>query len=208
MRLIRVAVCIAVALPVTAGAATGDVYPDKPIRIMATAPGGLTDVAARLIAPGLSANLGQQVVVDNRNAIVAVETAAKAAPDGYTILMNGSAFWLMPLLREKVSWDPAKDFVPITMVVTSPSILVVHPAVPVKTVAELIALAKSKPGTLNYAAGTIGATPHLAAELYRVMTGTHLVRVAYRGSGAALNGLIASQVQIMFPNAGAAMPLV
>lgn len=205
MRLIRVAVCIATALPVTAGAATGDVYPNKPIRIMATAPGGLTDVAARLIAPGLSANLGQQVVVDNRNAIVAVETAAKAAPDGYTILMNGSAFWLMPLLREKVSWDPVKDFVPITMVVTSPSILVVHPAVPVKTVAELIALAKSKPGTLNYAAGTIGATPHLAAELFKYMAGIDLVRISYKGTGPAVTALIAGESQVSFPNAGSAM---
>ena len=190
------------------GAAAGEVYPNKPVRIVATAPGGLTDVVARLIAPGLTASLGQQVVVDNRNAMVAVETAAKSAPDGYTILMNGSAFWLMPLLRDHVPWDPLQDFVPITMVVTSPSILVVHPSVPVKTAGELIALAKAKPGQINYAAGTIGATPHLAAELFKHMAGINLVRISYKGTGPAVTALIGGESQVSFPNAGSVMPHV
>ena len=193
----------------SAGTAPGaEVYPNRPIRIMATAPGGLTDVVARLIAPGLTANLGQQVVVDNRNALVTVEIAAKAAPDGYTLLMNGSAFWLLPLLREHVTWDPLKDFVPITMAVTSPSILVVHPAVPVKSAAELIALAKARPGQLNYAAGTLGATPHLAAELFKYMAGIDLVRIAYKGTGPAIIAVIAGESQVSFPNAGSVMPHV
>ena len=191
-----------------AGGVSGQAWPDKPVRIMATQPGGLTDVAARLIAPGLSANLGRQFVVDNRTAIVAVETAAKAPPDGYTILVNGSAFWLLPLLRDNVTWDPFRDFVPITMAVRSPSILVVHPSVPVKSAAELIALAKAKPGSLNYAAGTIGATPHLAAELFKAMAGISMVRIGYKGTGPAVTAVIAGESQVSFPNAGSVMPHV
>ncbi len=208
MRLAAIAALFMATVPATALAAGAEQFPNKPIRIMATAPGGLTDVAARLIAPGLSANLGQQVVVDNRNAMVAVETAAKAAPDGYTILMNGSAFWLMPLMRDQVPWDPIKDFVPITMVVNSPSVLVVHPSVPVKTAGELIALAKAKPAQINYAAGTIGATPHLAAELFKFMAGINLVRISYKGTGPAVTALIGGESQVSFPNAGSVMPHV
>lgn len=195
-------------LALGADLASGQAYPDKPIRIMATQPGGLTDVVARLLAPGLTAGLGQQIVVDNRNALVAVETAAKAPPDGYTILINGSALWLLPLLRASVQWDPVKDFVPITMAVRSPSILVVHPSVPVKSAAELIALAKARPGQLNYAAGTIGATPHLAAELFKHMAGVNMVRISYKGTGPAVTALIAGESQVSFPNAGSVMPHV
>ena len=184
---------------------SGQTYPNKPIRIMATQPGGLTDIVARLIAPGLTANLGHQIVVDNRGAIIAVEIAAKAPPDGYTLLVNGSAFWLLPLLRDNVSWDPVRDFAPITLAVRSPTVLVVHPSVPVKSVADLIALAKARPGALNYAAGTIGATPHLAAELFKAMAGVNIVRVAYKGTGPSVNALIAGEVQMSFPNAGSVM---
>ena len=210
MKLSRSVTCLLLAY-VTAlgtGIASGQDYPSKPVRMIATQPGGLTDVVARLIAPGLTANLGKQFIVDNRTAIVAVETAAKAPPDGYTILVNGSAFWLMPLLRDNVTWDPFKDFVPITMAVRSPSILVVHPSVPVKSVSELIALAKAKPGTLNYAAGTIGATPHLAAELFKYMAGVNMVRVGYKGTGPAVTAVMAGESQVSFPNAGSVMPHV
>jgi len=199
---------LAPVIATAASSAAAQAYPVRPVRMIATQPGGLTDVAARLIAPGLSANLGRQFIVDNRTALVAVETAAKAPPDGYTILVNGSAFWLMPLLRDKVGWDPFKDFVPITMLVRSPSVLVVHPSVPVKTAAELIALAKAKPGALNYAAGTIGATPHLAAELFKHMAGINLVQVNYKGTGPAITVVIAGESQVSFPNAGSAMPHV
>jgi len=210
MKLSRSVTCLLLAY-VTAlgtGIASGQDYPSKPVRMIATQPGGLTDVVARLIAPGLTANLGKQFIVDNRTAIVAVETAAKAPPDGYTILVNGSAFWLMPLLRDNVTWDPFKDFVPITMAVRSPSILVVHPSIPVKSVSELIALAKAKPGTLNYAAGTIGATPHLAAELFKYMAGVNMVRVGYKGTGPAVTAVMAGESQVSFPNAGSVMPHV
>jgi tripartite-type tricarboxylate transporter receptor subunit TctC len=176
-----------------------DVYPAKPVRIIVPAAGGGSDLVARLLAPKLSEALGQQFVVDNRGPI-AVDVAAKAPPDGYTLHINGSPLWLQPLLRQ-TSWDALRDFASITMAVVSPSILAVHPSLPVKNVRELIALAKSKPGQLNYAAGTIGAGPHLAAELFRSMTGVNMVRVPYKGSGPALIGLMTGEAQIMFPGA-------
>ncbi len=190
-----------------AGTSGAQLYPTKPVRIVTAEVGSGNDLVARAIAMSIGGVMGQQFIVDNRG-FMGSEIAARAAPDGYTLLCYGAPMWLSPFLRARVPWDPLKDFAPITLTVDTPNILVVHPSLPVKSSDELIALAKAKPGELNYGASSVGATPHLAAELYRVMTGTHLVRVAYRGSGAALNGLIASQVQIMFPNAGAAMPLV
>ena len=189
-------------------AAVGQAWPAKPVRIVATQPGGLTDVTARLLAQALSANLGRQFIVDNRTALVAVETAAKAPPDGYTILVNGSALWLLPLLRSHVTWDPFRDFMPVTNGVRSPSVLIVHPSLPVKSAAELIKLAKAKPGSLNYAAGTLGATPHLAAELFKYMAGVKMVRIGYKGTGPAVTAVIVGESQVSFPNAGSAMPHV
>jgi tripartite-type tricarboxylate transporter receptor subunit TctC len=178
-------------------------YPTKVIRIVTPATGGGSDVLSRLIAPGLSASLGQQVIVDNRGAI-ASEIVAKAAPDGYTLLINGSPMWLLPVLRPSSSWEAVRDFAPITLAVSSPSMLVVHPSLPVKSVKELIALAKAHPGKLNYAAGTIGAAPHLAGELFRVMAGVNVVRVPYKGSGPGLIGLMTGEVEFMFPGAASA----
>src|SRR5262249_11445774 len=134
-------------------------YPSRVIRIITPATGGGADVVARLIAPGLTTALGQQVIVDNRGG-TASEIIAKSPPDGYTLLVNGSPLWLLPLMRP-VKYDVLKDFAPITQAVSSPSMLVIHPSVPVKSVRELIALAKAKPGQLNYAAGTLGAAPHI-----------------------------------------------
>ena len=206
--LCTVLVCMASAGGAQAAATGGgQAYPTKPVRIVTAEVGSGNDLVARAIAMSIGGVMGQQFIVDNRG-FMGSEIAARAAPDGYTLLCYGAPMWLSPFLRARVPWDPLKDFAPITLTVDTPNILVVHPSLPVKSSDELIALAKAKPGELNYGASSVGATPHLAAELYRVMTGTHIVRVAYRGSGAALNGLIASQVQIMFPNAGAAMPLV
>jgi len=182
-------------------------YPSKIIRIVTAASGGGSDVLSRLVAPGLAENMGQQVIVDNRGAI-APEIASRAAPDGYTVLFSGSPLWLLPLLRKNIPWNATRDFAPITLAVSSPSVLVVHPSVPVKTVAQLIALAKAKPGSLNYAAGTIGATPHLAAELFKVMAGVNVVRVPYKGSGPGLIGLMIGEVEFMFPGAASAMTYV
>jgi tripartite-type tricarboxylate transporter receptor subunit TctC len=188
-----------------AGVVSGQNYPNKPIRIVTSEPGGGNDIVARLAAEGLTGSLGQRVIVDNRG-IVAAEIAAKATPDGYTLLIYGSNIWLMPYLRDNVPWDPLRDFAPITVAVNLPNILVVHPSLPVKSVKELVVLAKAKPGELNYAAGTIGVSPHLAAELFKALAGVNIVRVPYKGGGPALNGLIGGEVHLMFPNAGSVMP--
>jgi tripartite-type tricarboxylate transporter receptor subunit TctC len=195
---IAAVVIAALALAPTAASAQ-DGYPSKPVRIILPAAGGGSDFVARLLAPRLSEAFGQQFIVDNRGAISA-DLVAKAAPDGYTLHVNGSPAWVLPLMRPS-SWDALRDFAPVTMAVTSPNILTVHPSLPVTNAKELIALARAKPGQLNYAAGTIGATPHLAAELFKAMTGLDIVRVPYKGSGPALIGLITGEAQIMFPAA-------
>jgi tripartite-type tricarboxylate transporter receptor subunit TctC len=151
--------------------------------------------------------MGQPFIVDNRG-YIASEIAMKSAPNGYTLLCYGAPMWLSPFLRTRVPWDPLKDFAPITLTVETPNLLVLHPAVAARSVDELLALARAKPGELNYGSSSVGATPHLAGELFRVMTGINIVRVPYKGSGQALNGLIAGQVQLMFPGAGTAMPHV
>ncbi len=192
---------IAVGLPALQVSAQ-DVLPNRVVRIVTPATGGGSDVLARMIAPALTASLGQQVIVDNRGSI-ANEIVAKAAPDGYTILIDGSPLWLTPLFR-RTPWDPLKDFAPLTLAVSSPSMLVVHPSVPVKTVRELIALAKARPAQLNYAAGTIGATPHMAGEQFKVMAGVNVVRVPYKGTGPGMIGLMGGEVEFMFPGAASA----
>lgn len=196
------AVCVmALLLPCNAHAQS---WPTKSVRIITAEPGTGNDLVARLIVPHLSTAFGQQFVVDNRG-LVAVDMVAKAAPDGYTLLSYGPPLWLTPLLRQ-VSYDPLRDFAPITMAGNSPNILAIHPSVPAKSVAELIALAKKQPGELNYSSSSTGASPHLAAELFKSMAGINIMRVAYKGSGQALVALIGGQVHIMFPNAGTVAP--
>ena len=184
-----------------------DAYPIKVVRIVTSAVGGGSDILARLIAPGLGNALGQQVIVDNRGALSA-EIVAKAPPDGYTLLVNGSPLWILPLIRPSSPWDAVRDYAPISLAVNAPGILVVHPSLPVKSTKELIALARARPGELNYAAGTLGAGPHLAAELFKSMTGVKMVQVPYKGTGPGIVGLISGQVELMFPNAGSVMPHV
>ena len=143
-------------------------YPSRPIRIVTSPPGGGNDFAARLIAQGLTERFGQQVIVENRPGVVAVETATKAQPDGYTLYLDGNSFWLTPLLK-KTPYDVMRDFSPITLAVTSPNIVVVHPSVPANSINELIALAKAKPGQLNYGSVGTGSGQHLAGELFKVI---------------------------------------
>ncbi len=193
-----------------AGAVHGQDFPKKPIRIVTAEVGSTNDFVARLIAQGLSAGLGQQMVVENRggaSGIIAAQTVAQAPPDGYTLLFYTSTLWIGPLLQN-VSWDPVRDFSPITLAATSPNILVVHPSLPVKSVEELIVLAKARPGELNYSSSSTGASTHLAAELFKAMAGVNIVRINYKGGGSALNALIAGQVQVMFPSAGLVTPHV
>ena len=190
-------------LPV--GAAGAQSYPAKVIRIETTEAGGYPDAVARLIAQGLAAGLNQQVIVENR-AIAAVDTVAKAPPDGYTLLFYTSVLWLSPFLRDGVAWDPQRDFLPVMLATSSPSIVVVHPSLPVKTIRELIALAKARPGELNYSTSSPGSGNHLAAELFRVIADVKVVRINYKGTGSALNSLAAGEVQLSFPSAGSVMP--
>ncbi len=186
-----------------AGAALAQSYPSRPVRFLTTGLGGSTDLAARTVAQGLIDGAGWNVVVDNRGStIVASEMVSKAAPDGYTILVTTDGHWRGPLLQ-KMPFDPVKDFEPITLVSRSPNILVVHPALPVKSVNELIALAKARPGELNYGAGAIGAATHLASELFKVMAGVDIVHVPYKSTGGAVTPLLSGQLQLMFGTTGA-----
>ena len=184
-------------------------YPSKSIRIVTGGATGATDFASRLIGQGLTIVFGQPVIIDNRaSGVIVSQTVAKSPPDGYTLMLYGSPMWLLPSMLDRISWDPIQDFSPITLAVSSPNVLVVHPSLPVKSVKELIALAKARPGELNYASGGTGATPHLAAELFKAMAKVQVVRINYRGAGPALNDVLAGQVQMMFANAAAGMPQV
>lgn len=180
-------------------------FPLKPIRIVAPEVGGGSDLLARSIGAGLSDALGKTVVVDNRG-FNAGEIVAKAQPDGYTLLLYGSPLWLSGFLRNSVPFDPVRDFSPITVAASAPNVLAIHPSMRATSVRELIAVAKAAPGQLNYSSGSSGSTQHLAGELFNVMAGTQIVRVPFRGSGPALNSLMAGEVQLMFPSAGSATP--
>ena len=205
--MMRYAISVATALAM--GAALAQNFPTRPIRIVTPPPGGSNDVAARIIAHELSAKFGQQVIIDNRPAGVIPGTiVAKAVPDGYTLLLYGNAFWLLPFLRSDVQYDPVKHFAPITSVAAAPNIVVVTPALPVASVKELIAYAKAKPKALNYASSASGSASHLAAELFKQMAGVDIVRINYSSSGTTLNDLIAGQVQLMFAASGFVAPNV
>jgi tripartite-type tricarboxylate transporter receptor subunit TctC len=176
-------------------------YPAKVIRIVTSAPGSTNDWGARLIAQEMSKTIGQQVIVENRGGL-AVEFTAKAPADGYTLMFYGNTVWLLPFLREHVNYDPLRDLAPVSLSIISPIIVTVHPSLPVRSVKELIALAKAKPGQLNYAAGTIGASPHLATELFKAMTGTDIVRIPYKGTGPSVVALVAGEAHLMFTALG------
>jgi len=178
-------------------------YPVKPIRFIApNLPGGPTDILARIIAQKLSDSLGQPVVVENRAGAagnIGTEVAAKSPPDGYTLLSgNIATFGANVSLYKRLGFNPVKDFAPVVLVATQPNILVVHPSLPVTSVKELIALARARPGQLNYAGSGIGAVAHLAAELFKNATGTNIVHIAYKSAAPALTDLIAGQTQLMF----------
>lgn len=183
-------------------AASAQPYPARTIRIVAAAAGGPTDLVARVIAQNISAPLGRPVIVDNRAVGVMAEHVAKEPADGYTLLVSGANLWLSPFMRDKSPYDPVKDFAPISLAVQEPTILVVHPSVPAKSIREFIILAKSRPGELNYASGATGSSNHLAAELFKSMAGINVVRIPYKGGGPAVIDLIAGQVQIMFASPG------
>jgi tripartite-type tricarboxylate transporter receptor subunit TctC len=209
MRLPRHAleVCVFVVTVAGLGTAHAQGYPTKPIRMVTAAIGGGADLTARIVAQGLSASLNRQVIVDNRG-LTAIEIASSAPPDGYTLLAYGSPLWLAPLTQDNVTWDPLKDFAPITSATNTPNLLVSPASLPVKSVQEFIALARARPGELNYAAGSPGSTSHLGAELFKAMAGANIVHVPYKGNGPALTALAGGQVQMMFANVALVTPHV
>lgn len=181
-----------------------DKYPSKVIRIFTAAAGSNNDWGARLVGDAIYPALGQRVLVENRGGLAA-EVVAKAPPDGYTLLFYGPAAWTQQLFR-KIDFDPQRDLAPITLAMSSPIVLVVHPSLPVKSVRDLISFAKARPGELNYASGTPGATPYLAGELFKHMAGVNIVRIAYKGTGPSVLGLLGGEVELMFPGAGSVWP--
>ena len=203
MRFLRFAAAVGVCgiMLFGAGGAAAQAFPSKTIRILTTGAGGASDLPARLLAKELQSNLGQPVVVDNR-ALIGIELAAQAPGDGYTLLHYTSPLWITPLFRSNVGWDLGRDFAPVALTVVSPNILAVHPSLPVKSVKELIALAKRRPGDLNYGTSSTGAGNHIAGELFKSMAGVKIVRIAYKGGGLAVNALVAGEVQVGFPAAG------
>jgi tripartite-type tricarboxylate transporter receptor subunit TctC len=209
--LVAGALALASALP-TLDAAAQNGYPSRPIRlIVPSSPGGGTDFTARTIGQKLSEVVGQTVIVDNRAGAagnIGVEIASKASPDGYTLVMPITSFSINPHLYSKLPFDTAKDFAPIVLAASAPLFLVVNPSVPAKSVGELIALAKAKPGQLNYANSGNGTTAHLAGELLKKMAGVDLVSVPFKGGGPAVIDLIAGRVQIYFSTIPAALTQV
>ena len=186
---------------VAAGALHAQNFPNRLIRVVTTEVGGASDLATRIMAQALSVNLGQSAIVENRG-IIGVEIVSQATADGHVLLHYTSPLWIIPLFRRNTVWEPLRDFAPVAITVNTPNLLAVHPSLPVKTVPQLVALARARPGELNYGSSSTGAGNHLAAELFKSMTGVKIERIAFKGAGAALNALIGGQIDMIFPSAG------
>ena len=199
IRVMFTLLALCAALPVAA-----QNYPAKTIRLVSPfPPGGSVDVVGRILAAKLTENLGQQVIVDNRSGasgIVGTEIVAKAPPDGYTLLINTLPLVTNQFLMARVPYDPIRDFEPISMVTSSPSLVTVHPSVPVRSIKELIAFARSRPGQLNYSAAGVGTNPHIAGELFNLLAGVNMVAVQFKGGGPADIAAIGGEVAATFGN--------
>ena len=207
---IKTMVCV---LPLLAAHAYAQPYPAKPIRmIVGYPPGGGTDIVGRMMAQKFSENFGHTVIVDNRGGAtgnIGTELAARATPDGYTLLMGNVAPNAINVsLFKKIAFDPVNDFAPVSLVALTPNMLVVHPSVPVKTIKDLIALAKAKLGAYNYASAGIGSSSHLAGALFGILTGTNIVHVPYKSGGPAMVDVLAGQTQLYFGTMPGVMPHV
>jgi len=187
-------------------------YPGKTVRLIVPfAAGGSTDVIARVLAPKLSEAWGQQVIVDNRpggNTTIGTDIVAKSAPDGHTLLVTPAPFTVVPSVMTKLPYDPAKDFEPITLINTTPMGLVVHPGVPAKNLKELIALAKTRPGQMNFGSSGSGGVPHLSGELLNTMAGLKIIHVPYKGNAPALADLVGGHVDMAFNGLTSVMPFI
>jgi tripartite-type tricarboxylate transporter receptor subunit TctC len=187
-----------------------EAYPSRPIKLIVPfPPGGSVDAVARVVGPPLSASLGQPVVIENRSGAsgnIGTEAAARAKADGYTLLIHTIPFVANAGLYEKMPYDPIADFAPISLLCSSPGVLIVHPSVPAKTVAELLALAKARPGQLNFSAAGAGTNPHIAAELFNMLGNVDITAVQYKGGGPALVAVLGGEVGITFQNISEAIP--
>jgi len=208
----KMRIAIATLLLVYSCAVSAQTYPTKPVRfIVPYAPGGGADVMARIVAPRLGAALGQQIIIDNRGGAggnIGSEAGAKAPPDGYTLLLGAAALTINVSLYSRLNFDPVKDLTPIALLAKSPNIVVVHPSLPVASVKDLIALARARPGQLNYASAGSGTTPHLAAELFKTMAKVQIVHVPYNGTSPAMVALMAGEVTLALAPALPVLPHV
>jgi tripartite-type tricarboxylate transporter receptor subunit TctC len=199
-----------VAIAAATAVQAADAYPTRPVRmIVPFAAGGATDVPARIVASKLSDVMKQQFVVDNRpgqGGALGTAVAAKAEPDGYTVLMMATPFVLSPHIYRKLSYDPLKDFVPVTQFGAAPNVLVVHPSLPAKSVQDVIALAKKQPGKMDWASSGTGGFQHLSGALFMTMANVQTVHISYKGSGAATADLLGGQVKVGFPGIAIALP--
>lgn len=206
---IRAAAAVAALAPIVAAAQS---FPSRPVRMLVPfSAGGATDIIARVLAPGLGERFTQQVVVDNRpgaGSILGTQILARATPDGHTIMLAEIAFGANPALYSKLPYDTRKDFAPISLVALMPTILVVPPSLPAKTVKELIALAKAKSGGLNYSSSGVGSANFLAAELFKATIGVDIVHIPFQGGGQALAGVISGQAQMLFTTMPPGLPHV
>jgi tripartite-type tricarboxylate transporter receptor subunit TctC len=199
---------------VSAAQTTSDAgYPNRPIRMIApSSPGGPVDVMARVLAQGLTEVFGQQLVVDNRagaGGLIGAELVAIAIPDGYTIMFGFSApLVIVPHVAPKVPYNPLKDFAPVSLTIQAPYLLLVHPNLPAKSVKELIALARERPGKLNFASGGTGTGIHLAGELFKMTAGVNITHVPYKGAGPGMTALLANEIDMMFNGVAPAVPHV
>lgn len=186
-------------------------YPSKPVRIVVPfPPGGGADIVARAVSPALMASLGQSVIVDNRpgaDGQIGAAQVAKAPPDGYTLLVGTTGPMVInPALEAKMAYDTLRDFAPVTQLITQPIALIVHPSLPASTVSQFVALAKARPGQLNYGSSGIGGGTHLAAEIFAWLTGIKMVHVPYKGTAQATTDLISGQVQVLFTSIAVVLP--
>ncbi len=187
-------------------------YPSKTVRLIVPfAAGGSTDIIGRVLAQKLTEAWGQQVIVDNRpggSTVIGTDIVAKAAPDGHTLLVTPAPFTIVPSLLKKLPYDPAKDFEPITLINTTPLVVVVNPGVPAKNIKELIAMAKAKPGLMNFGSSGSGGSNHLAGELFNAMADVKIVHVPYKGNAPALSDLLGGHVDIVFNGLTSALPFI
>ena len=207
----RLAVLLICMCAVTASV-RAQTYPAKAVRLVVPfAAGGSTDIIGRVIAQKLNEMWGQPVLVDNRaggSTVIGTDIVAKAPPDGHTLLVTPAPFTIVPSLMQKLPYDPHKDFEPITLINTTPLVVVVHPGVPAKSIKELVALAKAKPGALNYGSSGSGGSNHLAGELFNAMAGVKMVHVPYKGNAPALTDLVGGHVDVVFNGLTSALPLI